>query len=121
MICAVIPLHPGRMTEDRVQWMLWNWAQFMHSGKSAHLRAKTSGFWAADGHRTSDEMLVPIDKRCAAATWAAICDLEPNYKAAIEVMHIERENWPLPEAALPLYYRAACTEIGRKLDRRGIV
>jgi len=108
------------MTEDRVEWMIWNWARWMHAGKSSHLRAKTSSVGKTSSGSTFDEMVETVDKRCAAATDSCVDALRPNDKAAVYAMHLQG-RWYLPDPMLAPHYRTAVVEIGRNLDRRGIV
>lgn len=116
---AALPPATHGMTQDRVEWMLYNWSQWMHGGKSGHLRAKTAKCWSESGYRTSNEMLVGIDKRCAAATDACIDALPTLEKVAIYAMHMQGP-WNMDNTALSVAYRSACGAIGRNLWRRGI-
>lgn len=110
------------MTDDRVDWHLWNWAIHMRRGTSNHLKhrnAASSGI-GRSGSEDFDQMVDSADKRCAEATGTAIDDLPKNDRCAVYATHLE-QPCDLPPVAVAIYYRAACIEIGRKLDRVGIV
>lgn len=113
------------MNDDRVDWHLWNWANFQRRPADAsHLqhRKKASSGIGRTNSQTFDDMCDAADARCADATNVAIEDLPKWDKAAVKHHHLENYPAPdLPTQAIALYYRAACIEIGRKLDRAGIV
>lgn len=110
------------MTEDRVDWHLWNWAQYHRRS-----RARPQGYPNASTglhNYTSgldfDAECDWIDKRCAIATDAAVDDLPALERMAVYAKHLEG-LWGLPEPALGLYYRSAIGMLGKRLDRRGVV
>lgn len=109
------------MTDDRVEWHLWNWARLhrlsRESGEGYPSRASigdnyTSGF---DFDREWDT----VCKRLAEATDATIDDLQHVFREAIYA-HDLGGPWPYPDVALGIHYRAAVPLIGRGLDKRGI-
>lgn len=109
------------MTEDRLDWHLWNWGNWMHGGKSSHLHYRdsaSSGMGKSHGSQF-DEMVEDADARCAEATDGCIESLSPKGKAAIYAHHLGGP-WFDEGPSLAVFYRAACINIARRLDRMGI-
>jgi hypothetical protein len=113
------------LTEDRVEWHLWNWARWYYASRekgTGYASRASGGFENYTTSRSGKDWETEYDEICkrqADATDAIIDGLQPTYKAAIYAKHLEGA-WALPEASLALYYRAAVPLIGRGLDRRGV-
>lgn len=110
------------MTPERVEWHLWNWANWMHGGLSSHLqdRHSASSGIGKSGSSDFDQMVGAEDARCAKATDRAIDDLPEYEKSAVYTRQLY-QRWGHPLPALPIYYAQALEIVGRKLDRAGIV
>lgn len=108
------------MTEDRVEWHLWNFANWERGGWRGQLAMPSRSGCVQVDHADFDKMVEEADRRCAEATGAVISALPANERAAVHAKHLET-LWTLPERVLGLYYRSAVGLVGRGLDRRGIV
>jgi hypothetical protein len=108
------------MTEDRMQFHLWNWSRWMHAGASSHLRYRhtASGGMGRSGSTDFADMVDSSDRHCAEATDGCIESLPPAAKAAVYASHLDGP-WPT-DIPLHIFYRCAVVDIGRRLDRLGI-
>ena len=109
------------MTEDRVKDMLYLWKRSMYAGKSKHLGypSRSSGGFA-DASEDFDQAVGAADDRCAKATDSAIDGLPSDNKAAVYAKHLGGA-WTLPDGLLGVHYASAVLQVGRALDRKGIV
>lgn len=110
------------MTEDRVAWHLWNWAEHMRGKGSAHMRHRNSASSGIGNSGCSDfdTMVAYEDFRCAEATDACIDSLSASGRDAVYAKHLGGPWLNHPEAQLGVFYHSAAMNIGRRLDRMGI-
>lgn len=109
------------MTSDRVEWHLWNWAQWVrrftgHVGMGWRKAACGMGY---SGSSDVDAMTEVADIRCAKATDAAVDSLPLCQRRAVHTWHMGAE-WTDDDVQLSLAYHAAVDDIGRRLERRAI-
>jgi hypothetical protein len=108
------------VTDDRIEWHLENWANWMHA-KPRMGFDKKSTVLASSSSRDFDEMCEEADLYAARATNAAIENLTPAEQAAIErkwdicgVWNFKRQNF------LEVYW-SGLKKLGPMLDAQGLV
>lgn len=111
------------MTQDRVDWHLWNWSQWMQTGQYATLTVKLASL--ESGHtrsRSFDDMLEDGDRAAAKATNAVVGDLSKGpvpLRQAIESYYLGHA-WRSSLILTPIVDLAR-EKIGLGLDRKGFV
>lgn len=109
------------MTDDRVEWHLWNWSTracsntFNDGGYGSRASGGIGHSWSND----SDSMVAEVDTRCAYIVDVLIGELPEIERCAVRHVHLEavyrfRDGHKEP-------YRRAKMSIGRGLDKRGIL
>ena len=109
------------MTDERVEWHLWNWERWQFRGGKPRLKlpARASGGIGRSHRLDFDEMVERVDARCARAVNAIVWhDLSEPQKTAVLYEHGVILMHGLKD--LLASYDAACERIRRELMRRGI-
>jgi len=108
----------GRVGEHpRLDWHLENWAEWMHSGGTTHLRCGTMR--GSSGSEDFDDMVQAEDRRVAQAVDACISSLAPSEQCAVRRVHLG-EVWRGNREALELVYERARLGLSSLLRRRAI-
>lgn len=106
------------MTDDRLEFHLWNWEQWMHRSKvDRGYPRKSAGGWT-DGNSDFDTMVERVDARCARAVDAIIDGLPSPQRIAVHIRHLAAK-WP-GRIDIETEYSGACERIKRELTKRGI-
>ena len=110
---------PIGMTDDRVDWHLWNWSQWMrrNSHRLGYPRLASGGM-GRSAHSDFDEMVQAADARCARAVDAIIEALPAAQRIAVH--HKLLASVYRVRADLATSYADACDRIRRELMRKGI-
>lgn len=110
------------MSEERVDWNLWNWARHMRATRESGLDYPSRASGGLENYRSGGDDEAEYEQCCkdwAATTDAAIDDLPATNKQAVYAVHLDGP-WLLPEIARGLYYRDSIGLLARELSRRGI-
>lgn len=109
------------MTEDRVEWHLWNWSRWMYGGKTMHLRERSRASCGVGNGTVGDfdDMVELADRSCAEVTDACIDGLPEAERSCVYAKHLQGP-WDFPESALGVIYRQAMDRLGPMLARRGL-
>lgn len=101
----------------RLDWHLDNWAEWMRSGGTTHLRCGTmrGGSGAAD----FDDMVQAEDRRVAQTVDACIESLAPAQQCAIARVHLG-QVWRGNREPLELVYARARVSLSGLLRRRAV-
>lgn len=111
------------MTEDRVDWNLWNWARIVSASRESGSWYPSRSSGGIENYKSSGDSDEDYDAACkqwAYATDAAIDDLPTIYKQAVYAQ-LMQGPWEHEEIALGIHYRAAFPMIAKGLQRRGVV
>lgn len=73
----------GSMTDERLEWHLWNWRTWMYSGKTVEGYPMASAGLRSIGQSDFDDMAEASDIRCARACNAIVEGLPPAQAAAV--------------------------------------
>lgn len=107
------------MTDDRIDWHLWNWARWhRQAGERVGYSSRASGF-SRTGLRDFDAMVATVDSDCAGAVEAVLDGVSVSERCAVHHFHLDAV-YRFPRIPLADTYNAARAAIGRGLDRRGI-
>lgn len=110
------------MQEDRAEWHLWNWQQWMHRGEHRiGYPSKASG--GILGYRTTFDFDAEYERTCvvlARAVDVVIDALPGTYRTAVHAQLLGGP-WRLPDIALGICYRHSVRLVARSLDAKGIV
>ena len=113
---------PGRMSQERLEWHLHNWTQYMFRRVGTFRALWYPGRASSGIGRSSssdfDQMVEHADARCARVTYAIINDLPRPQCLAIHHKHlgsVYRVRYDLDKA-----YAEGCVAVGRELTKRGI-
>lgn len=107
-----------RMTDDRLEWHLSNWAAWMQRGNGV-LGYKILAVYGANGSRHLQDWEEEMDDYCARATDACLQDLEPVERCAVEHQWLQavfRFRPGVFDASLS----SAAEKLKKFLDRKGI-
>ena len=112
------------MTETRLDWHLDNWTAYMHVNDiKAELDVSQCQTWANAKNHTSqtlEEMLVPVDLRCAEAVDSVVQSLPFPARNAVHHVHIAAVYRYRPTVDPMKAYDWARGAIARGLRKRGI-
>lgn len=112
---------PYGMTDERLDWHLWNWERWQFRGGMPRLRlpGRASGGMGRSHCSDFDEMVQRVDTRCARVVNAIVWHTLPEpqkvavlYEHGVILMHGLKD--------LLAAYDAACERIKRELMKRGI-
>lgn len=105
------------LSEDRLDWHLWNWARWVEAKWDAELAYTIST--ATSGPASFDDLCVEMDRYCANVTRAAINSLTPVEACSIfnRLMNDVFRFRGSPEAA----WQSARARLARDLYTRGLV
>lgn len=79
------------MSDDRLEWHLWNWEQWHYQQKGHYGRGypkRAHGPMGASGSSDFDQMVAAADTRCALAVEAILNDLPPAQRCAVHAVHL---------------------------------
>ena len=110
------------MEEGRVDWHLWNWAQWQLRSREEGLGYPSRASGGMQNYTNCWDTDAAFDNACrrlADATDAVIDELPVRYRQAIHAQHLGA-IWMLPAIALALFYREAAGMVGRGLERKGV-
>jgi hypothetical protein len=109
------------MTDDRIDWHLWNWERWMRRdrGRGAGYPRQASGGIGRSHRSDFDTMVETADSRCARAVDAIVGGLTPACRGALYNKHGLAVFRGIRDE--PGHYDEARRVIGRKLTRKGIV
>lgn len=108
------------MTDERLDWHLANWADWMRRGGSADqgMPDRSSGLKTGGGSLDFDEMAQASDALMAAAVNAVIEDLPLHEQCAIEHRYL-RSVWRFPRNNLPELIERARRTLRRRIMALG--
>ena len=104
--------------DDRLEWHLLNWRDWMRSGEHVAKYPHTAAGCVGGGY-TSDfeDMVASADRRCAAIMDALIGDLTPGQQCAIHHVYL-RSVWRFRD--LDAVLERAKTELRAGMSKRGL-
>lgn len=113
----------GRMSDDRLDWHLWNWSAWQSRSRYAAFRALwfpvRSVIGVGNMHSPDfDEAVGQVDAACARAVEAGLGGCSPAERAAVHHRHLEAV-WRV-RGDLDAFYRAALEKVRTHLTRMGI-
>lgn len=110
---------PLRLTNEhpRLDWHLQNWAEWMRSGSTTHLRCATMR--GASGSADFDDMVQGEDRRVAKVVDACIGDLSQVEQCALRNKHLG-ELWRANREPIAIAYERARLRLSGQLRRRGV-
>lgn len=79
------------MTDERLEWHLWNWEQWQYRQKGSYGRGYPSrglSGMGCSGSSDVDAMVQNADTRCATAVEAILSDLSPAERCAVHAVHL---------------------------------
>lgn len=114
-----------RMTDERLDWHLANWAEYMRPRQSDYGRGysgRASGGMGQSGSRDFDTMVEAADSDCARAVDAIICgSCTPIEQCAVHHYHLGAVfRFQRIGRGAELAYESAREKIGAGLVQRGI-
>ena len=110
------------MSDDRTDWYLYTWERWMRGSKTMRLAfpSRASGGMGSSGSLDFDQMADAAEIRCAEATDSCIDELQGRDRMAIYATHLAGQ-WTPYAPDLPHCYANAKQELGRRLDKHGMV
>ena len=113
----------SRVTDDRLDFHLWNWANWHRSSVAATVRALwypagASGMAVSHGS-DFDGMVAEVDHRCAEAVESALDDCPTAERCAVHHVHLHAVY--RPRIGLDAAYGSARLRLAAGLDERGIL
>lgn len=119
--CAlVVQTDRNRMTPARIDWHLDNWAEWHARNRDDLGFASNPHIMAHDWHsKDVDQLLEPIEARCAEAVEAIVWELPAVQTCAVLNRHFDVVFKFAVESCLAVYEQAR-ERIGCGLDVRGI-
>lgn len=104
----------GRMTDDRLEWHLWNWSRWMRGGKvTVGFQKETVGmFSGASAH--FDDMADANERRLASICDVVVTGLPYSHYAAISNKHLYTVY------KFPRNNEEKCLELGMEGLRSGL-
>lgn len=111
----------AKVTNDRLEWHLWNWERYIHSGEMRQLWfSKRAAVCVGNGTVADFDALCAVeDNRCALAVDAAVNSLPSVQRCAVHHKHTAAV-FRFPRANLETEYEQAKVSIRRHLMRTGI-
>jgi hypothetical protein len=109
------------MSDDRLEWHLWNWEQWQFRQRGSYGRGYPSrglSGMGCSGSSDLDAMIANADVRCAKAVEAILGECSPAERAAVHAMHLAAV-FRLRD--LKGAYDRATERVRKGLERRGIV
>lgn len=112
------------MDGGRLDWHLWNWANWQRRSRFAALRSLwypgRAGSGIGRSHASDfDGMVSAADVRCARAVEGALAGCSPAERAAVHHKHLEAVD--RARGDLEALYASALRKISDHLTRAGIV
>lgn len=119
---AVVEVYPSGMDDDRLEWHLWNWAQWHARDYKVGRGYPPRGLsgMGCSGASDFDSMVAAVDARCAAAVEAILDGMPPAQRGAIHAIHLHAV-YRFPRLNLQACYEGACERLRKGLDSRGIL
>ena len=109
------------MSPERADWHCKNWSSWMQQGSYAHLKVRLMSAEAGRryGSMDFDDMADAADVLAAKATNAAVSDLPPLPRLAVNAYYLGHP-WVTPVLLSPTV-AAALELVGAALERKGFV
>jgi hypothetical protein len=112
------PRSQAGMTDDRLDWHLWSWANWHRTGKyAASYPSRASGGIGKSNSSDFDAMVAAVDARCAFAVDTALWDCSPAQRAAVFNRHLDCVYVIRDEEQ---HYNSAREHLKKTLTRHGI-
>lgn len=120
------------MTDDRLEWHLWNWEQWQYQQRGHYGRGYPSrglSGMGCSGSSDLDAMTAAVDRRCADAVDAILNGLTPALRCAVHAVHLAAvfrfgragESEEAKAAYLAELYDRATEAVRKGLFERGIL
>jgi hypothetical protein len=107
------------LTDDRVDWHLWNWQRWQqHSRSPGQFSGRASGGIIGRSSVDSDEMLNELERNCATATEACLWDMSPRHRLSVHIVYEINTVYRLRD--LEAAYAEARGFLAMGLWRRGV-
>jgi hypothetical protein len=109
------------LDNDRIDWHLWNWTRWQHTGALVvGYASRASGGFRSGSLHEFDAMVVEADNECAIAVDVILAGLSPAQRCAVHHVHLDAVYRFVDAVLLATAYSAARFAIGRGLDVRGV-